>query len=73
MGPEKTKNMLNLRVQSKSSSNDIDGVVILGLQPTIIAFSDSFIDLHRCIYEIICIYVVIEPFREIEGGFSCQA
>lgn len=26
--------------------NDIDGVVVLGFQPSVVAFSDSFIDLH---------------------------
>lgn len=35
-----------LRVQSQSPLNDIDGVVILGLEPPVIALSDCLIDLH---------------------------
>lgn len=35
-----------LRIQSQSSLNNIDGVIVLGLEPSIITISDCFIDLH---------------------------
>lgn len=43
---EERKKMKNSRVKSDSSFDNIDGVVILGLKPPIITFSDCFVDLH---------------------------
>lgn len=42
----KVKKKRTLRVQSQGPLNDIDGVVILGLEPPVIALSDCLIDLH---------------------------
>lgn len=36
----------NLRVQSQSSLYNIDGVLVLGLEPPVITLSDCLIDLH---------------------------
>lgn len=41
---KKEKN--NSRIKSKSSFDNIDGVVVFGLKSPIITFSDCFIDLH---------------------------
>lgn len=44
--PVYNKYKKNLRVERKSSLNNIDSVVVLGLKPSIITLPDCFVNLH---------------------------